>query len=39
MDAFTTEQKQDWDTFKSELSRDMDELGKSLKDFNVKNVK
>lgn len=31
--------KTDWEKFKSEFNHDMDELGKSFKDFNVKNVK
>jgi hypothetical protein len=30
---------EDWKKFKSEFSHDMDELGKSLKDLTVKNVK
>jgi hypothetical protein len=31
--------RSNWDVFKAEFSRDMNELGKSLNDFTIKNKK
>ncbi len=39
MDDYKLEGKEKWEIFKAEFSHDMDELGKSFKDFTVKNVK
>ena len=39
LDNYNSEGKENWMKFKNEFSHDMDELGKSLKDFTVKNVK
>lgn len=39
MDDYKAEGKDKWETFKTEFSHDMDELGTALKDLNVKNVK
>jgi len=36
---YKTEGKENWEIFKSEFSRDMDELGNSFKDFTVENVR
>lgn len=38
MDAYDKGQS-NWESFKSELSHDLDELGKSIKDFGVNNSK
>jgi len=39
MDAFKEDNREQWETFKTEFSRDMDGLGKAFKNFTVKNVK
>ena len=39
MDNFKDEGIEDWKKFKSEFSRDMDELGKAIKDITIKNNK
>jgi hypothetical protein len=39
MEAYKAEGKDKWQTFKTEFSHDMDELGKAFKDLTVKNVK
>ena len=39
MDDYKANGKENWETFKRELNHDMDELGKSFKDFTVKNEK
>jgi len=36
IDEYTIEGKEKWEKFKTEFDRDMDELGKSLKDLTVK---
>ena len=38
LDAYEKEQS-DWESFKREFNHDMDELGQSLKDFNIDNKK
>ena len=38
LNAYEKEQS-DWQTFKTEFNRDMDELGQSLKDFTIDNKK
>lgn len=35
IDAYKTQNQDDWQRFKSEFTHDMDELGRALKDFNV----
>jgi outer membrane murein-binding lipoprotein Lpp len=37
MSDFQSESKQDWEAFKNELDRDMEELGNAFKDFTIKN--
>lgn len=37
MSDFQSESKEDWEAFKSELNRDMEELGKAFKEFTIKN--
>lgn len=39
MDDYKAEGKDNWETFKTEFSHDMDELGAAFKDLTVKNVK
>ncbi|WP_339813230.1 hypothetical protein [uncultured Imperialibacter sp.] len=39
MDDYKVEGKEKWESFKTEFSRDMDELGKAFRDLTVKNVK
>ncbi len=39
LDDYQVEGKDNWQTFKLEFNRDMDELGKALKDLTVKNNK
>jgi F0F1-type ATP synthase membrane subunit b/b' len=39
LDDYKVEGKDNWQTFKLEFNRDMDELGKALKDLTVKNNK
>lgn len=39
MDSYKNDVDSDWQSFKREFSHDMDELGKSLKDFTVNNKK
>ncbi len=39
LDDYQAEGKDNWDKFKVEFNRDMDELGQSFKDFSVKNTK
>lgn len=39
MDDYKVEGKEKWKIFKTEFSRDMDELGNAFKDLTVKNVK
>lgn len=39
MDDYKADGKEKWEQFKTEFSRDMDELGKAFKDLTVKNVK
>ncbi len=39
MDEYQQDGKENWEKFKTEFNRDMDELGKSFKDFTVKNKK
>lgn len=39
MDEYKDDSKDNWASFKSEFNHDMDELGKSLKDFTVNNKK
>lgn len=39
MDDYKAEGKEQWENFKAEFDRDMEELGKSFKDLTVKNVK
>ena len=39
MDEYKAEGKEQWEEFKAEFSRDMDELGKAFKDLTVKNEK
>jgi hypothetical protein len=39
MDNYKEDGKDNWETFKTEFSHDMDELGKAFKDLTVKNVK
>jgi hypothetical protein len=37
MDDYKADGKENWIKFKDEFNRDMQELGKSFKDFTVKN--
>jgi phage host-nuclease inhibitor protein Gam len=37
MDEYKEDSKENWNSFKAEFNHDMDELGKSLKDFTVNN--
>lgn len=39
MDTYKADSKENWEKFKVEFSRDMDELGQAFKDLTVKNVK
>jgi len=39
MEEYKLEGKENWEKFKTEFNRDMEELGKSFKDLTVKNVK
>lgn len=39
MDDYVIEGKENWEVFKAEFSRDMDELGTAFKDLTVKNNK
>ena len=39
LEEFNEESEDNWKTFKNEFNNDMNELGKALKDFTVKNVK
>lgn len=39
MDDYKQDGKENWEKFKTEFNRDMDELGKAFKDLTVKNVK
>jgi hypothetical protein len=39
MDDYKADGKNNWDKFKTEFNHDMEEIGKSLKDLTVKNVK
>lgn len=39
MDDYKMDGKDKWETFKTEFSHDMDELGSAFKDLTVKNVK
>ena len=39
LDEYQQDGKENWAKFKTEFNRDMDELGKSFKDFTVKNKK
>lgn len=39
MDEYKADSKEQWDAFKAEFNRDMDELGIALKDLTVKNNK
>jgi outer membrane PBP1 activator LpoA protein len=39
MDDYKIEGKEKWESFKTEFSHDMDELGKAFRDLTVKNVK
>jgi len=39
MSDYKAEGKENWEKFKSEFSRDMDELGQAFKDLTVNNVK
>ena len=39
MDEYKQDGKENWEKFKTEFNRDMDELGKAFKDLTVKNVK
>jgi hypothetical protein len=39
MDSYKNDVNNDWKSFKREFNHDMDELGKSLKDFTVDNKK
>jgi hypothetical protein len=39
MDNYKADSKENWEKFKVEFSRDMDELGAAFKDLTVKNVK
>ena len=34
-----SENKENWENFKTEFNRDMDELGVAIKDFTIKNKK
>jgi preprotein translocase subunit SecF len=38
LDEYKEDGKDNWEIFKAEFSRDMDDLGKSFKNFTVKNV-
>ena len=37
LDAYEVSGKDNWETFKTEFSRDMDDLGEALKNFTIKN--
>lgn len=39
MEDFNAENKSSWDSFKTEFSHDMDELGNSIKNFTINNEK
>ena len=39
MENYKDDGEENWKTFKSEFNRDMDELGKALKDLTIKNNK
>ena len=39
MDDYKEEGKEKWETFKTEFTHDMDELGTAFKNLTVKNVK
>ena len=39
MDDYKSDGKENWEKFKTEFNHDMDELGKSFKDFTVKSKK
>lgn len=39
LESYKEGDKEKWDKFKTEFNHDMDELGKALKDFMVKNTK
>ena len=39
LDDYKQDGKENWEKFKIEFNRDMDELGKAFKDLTVKNVK
>jgi hypothetical protein len=39
LDDYKADGKEKWAAFKTEFNHDMDELGKSLKDFTIKNTK
>jgi len=39
MDGYKASSKSEWETFKTEFNRDMDQLGDALKDLTVKNNK
>lgn len=39
MDGYKAEGKDNWEKFKTEFNRDLEELGKAFKDLTVKNVK
>jgi len=37
MDDFRSDNRENWEIFKSEFSRDMEELGSAFRDFTIKN--
>ena len=39
MDEYNADGKENWENFKTEFNRDMEELGKAFKDLTVKNIK
>jgi hypothetical protein len=39
MEDYKVDTKEQWESFKTEFSHDMDEMGKAFKDLTVKNVK
>ena len=39
LDEYKSDGKENWEKFKTEFNHDMEELGKSFKDFTVKNTK
>jgi Holliday junction resolvase RusA-like endonuclease len=39
MDDYKAESKDQWESFKTEFSRDMDNLGKAFKDLSEDNIK